>query len=75
MTNFNSSNSNNSYVVKASVRDTEMIADLLSEGLLDIDDLYDPYEEQLKEERRKHIEEEQRRTQAQLDAIKEWVEF
>ena len=75
MTNFNSSNSNNPYVIKASVRDTEMIADLLSEGLVDIDDLYDPYEEQLKEERRKHIEEEQRRTQAQLDAIKEWVEF
>jgi len=75
MTNFNSSNSNNSYVVKASVRDTEMIIDLLSEGLVDIDDLYDPYQEQLKEERRKHVEEEQRRTQAQLDAIKEWVEF
>lgn len=75
MTNFNSSNSNNPYVIKASVRETEMIADLLSEGLVDIDDLYDPYEEQLKEERRKHIEEEQRRTQAQLDAIKEWVEF
>lgn len=52
-----------------------MIADLLSEGLVDIDDLYDPYQEQLKEERRKHIEEEQRRTQAQLDAIKEWIEF
>ena len=75
MTNLNSSNSNNSYVVKASVRDTEMITDLLSEGLVDIDDLYDPHEEQLKEERRKHIEEEQRKTQAQLDAIKEWVEF
>lgn len=75
MANFNSSNSNNSYVVKASVRDTEMIADLLAEGLVDIDDLYDPYQEQLKEERRKHVEEEQRRTQAQLDAIKEWVEF
>jgi hypothetical protein len=75
MTNLNSSNSKKTYVIKASVRDTEMIADLLSEGLVDIDDLYDPHEEQRKEERRKHIEEEQRRTQAQLNAIKEWVEF
>lgn len=75
MTNLNSSNSNNSYVVKASVRDTEMIIDLLSEGLVDIDDLYDPYEEQLKEESRKAVEELQRTTQQRLDAIKEWVEF
>ena len=75
MTNFNSSNSNNSYVVKASVRDTEMIADLLSEGLVDVDDLYDPYQEQLKEESRKAIEEDQSRIQERLDAIKEWVEF
>ena len=75
MTNLNSSNSNNSYVVKTSVRDTEMITDLLSEGLVDIDDLYDPYEEQLKEESRKAIKEDQSRIQERLDAIKEWVEF
>lgn len=52
-----------------------MIADLLSEGLIDIDDLYDPYQEQLKEESRKAVEEDQSRIQERLDAIKEWVEF
>ncbi|MGL5923927.1 hypothetical protein [Chroococcidiopsis sp.] len=75
MTNLNSSNSKKTYVVKASVRDTEMIADLLSEGLVDIDDLYDPYEEQLKEERRQAVEEIKRTAKEQLESIKEWVEF
>lgn len=75
MTNLNSSNSNAPYVVKASVRDTEMIADLLSEGLVDIDDLYDPYEEHLKEERRQAVEEIKRTAKEQLESIKEWVEF
>lgn len=75
MTNFNSSNSNNSYVVKASVRDTEMIADLLAEGLVEIDDLYDPYEEQRKEEHRQAVEEIKRTAKKQLESIKEWVEF
>ncbi|MGL4622297.1 MAG: hypothetical protein ACRCZS_25105 [Chroococcidiopsis sp.] len=52
-----------------------MIADLLSEGLVDIDDLYDPYEEQLKEERRQAVEEIKRTAKEQLESIKEWVEF
>jgi len=75
MTNFNSSNSNNSYVVKASARDTEMIADLLSEGLVDIDDLYDPYEEERRKERQQDVEEIKRTAKEQLESIKEWVEF
>lgn len=37
--------------------------------------LYAPYEEQLKEESRKAVEELQRTTQQRLDAIKEWIEF
>jgi glutamyl-tRNA reductase len=75
MTNFNSSNSNNSYVVKASVRDIEMIADLLAEGLVDIDDLYNPYEEERKKERKQAVEEIKRTAKEQLESIKEWVEF
>ena len=52
-----------------------MIAHLLSEGLVDVDDLYDPYEEQRKEERKQAVEEIQRTAKEQLESIKEWVEF
>ncbi|MBE9017320.1 hypothetical protein IQ272_14485 [Chroococcidiopsidales cyanobacterium LEGE 13417] len=52
-----------------------MIVDLLAEGLVDIDDLYDPYEEQRKEERRQAVEEIKRTAKKQLESIKEWVEF
>lgn len=75
MTNFNSSNSNNPYVIKASVRDTEIIADLLSEGLVDIEDLYDPYKEERRQNRREAAAEDQRTAQERSDAIKEWIEF
>jgi len=63
------------FIVEASIRETEPIEDLLSEGLVDIDDLYDSHEEQRREERRKAAAEDQSTAQERHDAIKQWIEF